>query len=466
MPSALRNGLVWLLLVLVPAGWIGLEALGVRDKAAAEAVGEAPPEALEQVEPEALGTITVLQGRVAALLQGEALKPDDPLGTRPLARLAAAMVLARAGERERALEQVQRAEDSGAHAPLVESVRAAVQAWPAQDASGVRAPAANALTPAQWTELDARMGWFAELARADLEGDPTARESVDEGFGGLLIALAVAGVWFLGAGLSGLTLLVVLGCLSFLGTIRSGIAPMPRVQSILGETFVAWMLLLLAVRVAAAWIAGGSGDPGVGELTLSLAVTFASLFALAWPIVRGMRWGELREAAGLEWNGGALRLCWMSASSYLCALPCMAAGIGVGLALSALMKDRSFQDVSHPVQEMLPSASGAKLLLLFLIACVAAPVVEEIAFRGLLYGHCRRATGAWPRVLSVAFAMLFSATVFAAIHPQGVLAVPALAGVSLGFCITREWSGSVVPGILAHGLHNGVVLGLNLVLQA
>jgi membrane protease YdiL (CAAX protease family) len=69
-------------------------------------------------------------------------------------------------------------------------------------------------------------------------------------------------------------------------------------------------------------------------------------------------------------------------------------------------------------------------------------------------------------VLSVAFAMLFSATVFAAIHPQGVLAVPALAGVSLGFCITREWSGSVVPGILAHGLHNGVLLGLNLVLQA
>jgi membrane protease YdiL (CAAX protease family) len=195
-------------------------------------------------------------------------------------------------------------------------------------------------------------------------------------------------------------------------------------------------------------------------------VTFASLFALAWPIVRGMRWGELREAAGLGWNGGALRLCWMSASSYLCALPCMAAGIGVGLALSALMKDRSFQDVSHPVQEMLPSASGAKLLLLFLIACVAAPVVEEIAFRGLLYGHCRQATGAWPRVLSVAFAMLFSATVFAAIHPQGVLAVPALAGVSLGFCITREWSGSVVPGILAHGLHNGVLLGLNLVLQA
>ena len=62
-------------------------------------------------------------------------------------------------------------------------------------------------------------------------------------------------------------------------------------------------------------------------------------------------------------------------------------------------------------------------------------------------------------------AMLFSASVFAAIHPQGVLAVPALAGVSIGFCITREWSGSVWPGVLAHGFHNGVMLALNLLLN-
>jgi membrane protease YdiL (CAAX protease family) len=55
--------------------------------------------------------------------------------------------------------------------------------------------------------------------------------------------------------------------------------------------------------------------------------------------------------------------------------------------------------------------------------------------------------------------------VFAAIHPQGVLAVPALAGVSLGFCITREWSGSVYPGMVAHGVHNGILLALNMVLQ-
>jgi membrane protease YdiL (CAAX protease family) len=198
---------------------------------------------------------------------------------------------------------------------------------------------------------------------------------------------------------------------------------------------------------------------------LSLAMTFASLFALAWAGIRGLRWSEFAEAAGLRWKGGAIRFCWMSATSYACALPCMGAGVLVGLALSALIPGRSFQDVSHPVQEMLPGASGGELMALFAIACVAAPVVEEIAFRGLLFGHARQGTWRWPKALSIAFAMLFSATIFAAIHPQGVLAVPALAGVSLGFCITREWSGSVYPGMVAHGVHNGVLLSLNLVLQ-
>jgi membrane protease YdiL (CAAX protease family) len=143
----------------------------------------------------------------------------------------------------------------------------------------------------------------------------------------------------------------------------------------------------------------------------------------------------------------------------------MGAGVLVGVALSALIPGRSFQDVSHPVQEMLPGASPAELAALFAIACVAAPVVEEIVFRGLLFGHARQGTWRWPKALSIAFAMLFSATIFAAIHPQGVLAVPALAGVSLGFCITREWTGSVYPGMVAHGVHNGVLLSLNMLLQ-
>jgi membrane protease YdiL (CAAX protease family) len=225
------------------------------------------------------------------------------------------------------------------------------------------------------------------------------------------------------------------------------------------------MLLFLGAHLALGHL-GNRGEPSAERIWIAFAAGFASLSSLLWPLWRGLSWAEVREAAGLRWQGGALRLAWMSATSYACALPCMGAGILLGMLLADMLGGRSFQDVSHPVQDLLPSADGGLRLALFALASVGAPIVEEIAFRGLLYGHARQQSSGWPRALSIAFAMLFSATVFAAIHPQGVLAVPALAGVSLGFCITREWSGSVVPGMVAHGLHNGLLLALNLALQA
>ena len=243
---------------------------------------------------------------------------------------------------------------------------------------------------------------------------------------------------------------------------------MPRVHggaapSVLGETFIVWMLLFLLLRVVAGRLGGGTSD--AANVWKSAAITFASLLALAWPLMRGLRWHELRAAAGLGAPDSAWRLFWMGGASYLCAIPFMALGVVLGQLLDGMVGDRHLQDMSHPVQDMLPGADAAMRLALFFVASVAAPVVEETVFRGLLYGHVRQQTWAWPRWLSITMAMLFSASVFAAIHPQGVLAVPALAGVSIGFCITREWSGSVWPGVLAHGFHNGVMLALNLLLN-
>ena len=457
MAPALRNALVWSLLVLVPAIWIGLSTLEQGAAEDAQGAAAAPP-------PE-LGSLPVLQGRLMVVLGPQALAAPDPLGTRPMTRLAAAMLLARAGEDGRAEEQWSHAAaaQSGAAEPeLLDAVHLLVASWP-QSLGAERPPCPGVLDDAQWRLVRERMGWFGELARADFEDDADARKATLGGMDSLLIAMALAALWFVGAGLAGLVALALIAGFALAGRLRGGIVAMPRTGSILGETFVAWMLLFLAMHVVVGRL--GDGEPGAGRVTLSLAMTFASLAALAWALWRGLSWRELREAIGLRFEGDALRLAWMSATSYACALPCMAAGVMVGLALSGLVGERTFQDISHPVQEMLPQSDIALRVALFLVACVGAPVVEEIAFRGLLYGHARQQSWKWPRALSVAFAMLFSATVFAAIHPQGMLAMPALAGVSLGFCITREWSGSAYPGMIAHGLHNGVLLTLNLALQ-
>ncbi|NBX26268.1 MAG: CPBP family intramembrane metalloprotease [Planctomycetes bacterium] len=404
---------------------------------------------------------------MAAVLPGQVLASKDPLGTRPMARLAAAILLARAGESQRAEAQVDAAAEPSEQAPepeLVEAVRAVVRAWPPRSASGQVALPGDALSEAQWNILDERMGWFAQLVRCELTvADPALQKSFADSQGWLLIGVFAVGGWLLAIGLGGLVLLVVLACLAATGRIRSGLEPMPPMHTLLGETFIAWMLLFLGIRLVAG--SALAGDSGAGTLWLSLAINFATLGALAWAVLRGASWKSLREATGLRMPGGPWRLAWLSACSYACALPCMGLGLVLSLLLSAILGDRPLQDVSHPVQDMLPGAGFEARLGLFALAVLAAPVVEEIAFRGLLYGHVRQVTPRWPRWLSIGAAMLFSGTIFAAIHPQGILLVPALAGISIGFCITREWSGSVVPGMVAHGFHNGLLLTMNLLMQ-
>ena len=54
--------------------------------------------------------------------------------------------------------------------------------------------------------------------------------------------------------------------------------------------------------------------------------------------------------------------------------------------------------------------------------------------------------------------MIVVSVIFAAIHPQGILGIPALASLALGFAIAREWRGTLIPGMIAHGLNNAVIL--------
>ena len=90
------------------------------------------------------------------------------------------------------------------------------------------------------------------------------------------------------------------------------------------------------------------------------------------------------------------------------------------------------------------------------VACVLAPLVEEIMFRGALYQHLREIGPGLAKWASVAFSVLVSGFVFAAIHPQGWLGVPVLMSLATAFALSREWRGSVVPAMIAHGINNGM----------
>ena len=116
------------------------------------------------------------------------------------------------------------------------------------------------------------------------------------------------------------------------------------------------------------------------------------------------------------------------------------------------------QEPIHPIVEFLVNGSALDRFLVFVDACVLAPIVEETMFRGVLYRHLRELSHTWPWLGSVVFSGTVVSFIFAAIHPQGLLAVPVLMALAYGFTIAREWRGTLVPSMVGHALNNGLVV--------
>ena len=91
-------------------------------------------------------------------------------------------------------------------------------------------------------------------------------------------------------------------------------------------------------------------------------------------------------------------------------------------------------------------------LLAFITLVVAAPVAEEVLFRGYMYGKLRKNAPIW-------LAMLITSLVFGAIHGQWNVAVDVFA-LSIVLCALREVTGSIWAGILLHMMKNGIAFYL------
>ena len=83
---------------------------------------------------------------------------------------------------------------------------------------------------------------------------------------------------------------------------------------------------------------------------------------------------------------------------------------------------------------------------------IAAPISEEVCFRGMLFGGLRERL---PRLA----AALISALIFGGLHAlTGLSAVPPLVAFGFVLALLYEKTGSIVPGILLHMLNNSVAL--------
>jgi membrane protease YdiL (CAAX protease family) len=145
------------------------------------------------------------------------------------------------------------------------------------------------------------------------------------------------------------------------------------------------------------------------------------------------------------------------------ALPLLFGGLLVVLLISYLRQRAGggglFENgpPAHPLVGVAPNNWWVRVQVV-LAASVAAPLVEETMFRGVFYRHLREATRGGGFLLSVLASGLVSGFIFAVIHPQGALAVPVLMGLAFGFAIGREWRGSLLSCMVAHGVHNGILV--------
>ena len=114
---------------------------------------------------------------------------------------------------------------------------------------------------------------------------------------------------------------------------------------------------------------------------------------------------------------------------------------------------------SHPVsEELLKDPKPMQIAKLAFLACVIAPIWEEIFFRGLLFPAFTKGLG------KPIYGAVVSSFIFASIHPQGLLGVPVLMGIALMLCALSYQTKSLVSNIILHGLHNGATLAAALIL--
>ncbi len=103
-----------------------------------------------------------------------------------------------------------------------------------------------------------------------------------------------------------------------------------------------------------------------------------------------------------------------------------------------------------PVSTIMGGAAGPQIGAMFISVSLLAPLLEEIFFRGYLFGALEKKLGGKP-------AILITAILFGLAHFNLILLIPIfLMGLVLGWM--RERTGSILPSILVHSMNNTLAL--------
>jgi len=204
--------------------------------------------------------------------------------------------------------------------------------------------------------------------------------------------------------------------------------------------------------VAQAWLGSVIGravdQPGLALIVYGVANYTGAL--LAWrlfipPLRRSWPAGSepappVPPVAPLSWER-ALRY---AAATLLVALPLLSL---ISLGWTSLLEVLDLPGTPQDVIAIFTSTRSPFVIAgMLLVACVFAPIYEELLFRAGLYQFCRQNLGR-------GWALVISGVGFGALHVNWAGFLP-LALLGMGLALAYEATGSIRVAIIAHGLFN------------
>ena len=217
--------------------------------------------------------------------------------------------------------------------------------------------------------------------------------------------------------------------------------------AVLGVLMAIGTAIVLSIPIAIVdGIADSAGDVGENAGANDLSATALALAQLAQELAFLLAPFAIAASKGATLVEGMRRLG-LVAFRWLTALKWTGAVIGIYL----LFVIAYVAVVGEPEQEDFADDLGPLWIQILLIA-IAAPIGEEICFRGMLFGGFRERLPMWA-------AGLISAALFGLLHvTTGISVVPPLIAFGFLLALLYERTGSFVPCILLHMLNNSVAL--------
>lgn len=197
------------------------------------------------------------------------------------------------------------------------------------------------------------------------------------------------------------------------------------------QSVITFYILLLFAQIGTAVIAGATKEHFAVEIVgSSTLVLITMVFSLRYFSLIGLAYGTL----GFRWH--------IYVFIFLASIPIFLAVYSFVYALGEI-----FHMQSHDYMEDYKSTS---IFWAMLFICIIPAVFEELGFRGFMFGLLKN-------YIKVSEAMIISSCAFAIIH-LSVFAFFSHTLLGLYFCFLRSKSNSMYPSMLAHFMHNFLVI--------